>query len=1064
MIPSSIAGQFNAATRNRGRTYVQDRRVHLLHRDEARVLAHVRGSASYDVTLRLDANTGVFLGACTCPSFHGGAACKHLWGVLLETDRAGFPRHARTFALDTAAMRGTGGNGVGDLGSSLPARFGALRQSSWYELLAAVEDAPAPPPEPAQQLWYVVGPLPGGGPTLGVTIVVRDRKVNGEWGKPRAGSYLSPSDPRDTTIIGVLRGAAYYHPGAGSPSQYQLGPEVWDVVLPLMCRTGRCTLATATGQLGAPLVWDDGPAWSFELVSELTPDGSTLLLGAVLTRGEARVPLKSVEFLLAGGLVVWPDRASTFDDHGAFRWAALLADRPLLPVPVSDLGRLMAELARVPKALRISLPESLGVSRQQGVPRPVLRVRASDPQKLGGDQLEAVLAFAYGDAVVEAASDVHAVWADSVRAILERDRDREHEALEHLMAAGVRPGRDRRPGAPLDVRPRDLPRLVRELTAAGWQVEADGRLYRRARMTGMVIRSGIDWFELHGTVDFEGVELALADVWRAVSRGDTSIVLGDGTVGLLPEEWLGRHGLAAALGETSDDHVRFTRSQIGLVEAWLSTQPPVDCDAAFAQARAALSEVERLAPKDPAPSFVGELRQYQREGLGWLEFLERCACGGCLADDMGLGKTVQVLAHLDVRRARGLQQAPSLVVVPRSLVFNWMDEASRFTPELRVVDHTGALRGREASTFDNADIVLVTYGTLRRDIGWFKDMLFDYVVLDEAHAVKNSSSESAKVVRLLQARHRLALSGTPVQNHLGELWSLFEFLNPGMLGASQAFARAMGRKGLDDDTRENLTRAVRPFVLRRTKEAVAPELPARVEQIVHCAMDASQRKVYDKLLAHFRSTVGERVAVSGLSRSKIHVLEALLRLRQAACHPGLVGAEYSGAGSAKLDVLFERLDEILQEGHRALVFSQFTRLLSYVREHLDARGVRYAYLDGRTRDREVRVKAFQEDETIGLFLISLKAGGLGLNLTGADYVFLLDPWWNPAIEAQAIDRAHRIGQTRPVMAYRLIARDTVEEKILLLQEQKRELSASIVPSDDGLVKQLSEADLEFLFG
>lgn len=1062
VIPSSIASHFTAAVRNRGRTYLQERRVHVLEQDQGRVVAHVRGSAYYDVTLRLDRESGGLRGACTCPQARDGVACKHLWGTLLEADRTGFATRARAFAVDPAAATASH-----DATSALRSRLGALRRPAWHELLEGVDAARTPAPRAAQQLWYVVSPLPGG-TTLGVNIVVRDRKANGDWGRARPGSFLSPTEPPDTTIVGVLRGAAHYHPGAGSPSQYQLTSDVWQVLLPLMCRTGRCTLETADGQLGQPLAWDDGPPWSLALEAPLSPDGSHLLLSAVLTRGEERRPLQSVEFLLAGGLVVWPGAVSTFDDHGAFRWAAILTEHAPLPVPVSDLGRLIVELTRGPGRVPIALPESLAVSSMLGTPRPVLRVGAPAQVAAGAhpvhEYLPARVAFIYGDATVDASSLGHATWSSVDRAILERDREAEQRAVSSLHAAGVRPSRDGSDGSRVEVRARELPRVVRDLTAAGWQVEAEGRLYRRGKMASMAVRSGIDWFELHGRFDFDGLELDVEEVWQAVARGETTVTLGDGSIGLLPEEWLGRHGLVAAIGETADGHVRFARSQAALLDAWLSELPPVDGDDAFRHARAALRDPQAGQPRDAADSFVGTLRGYQREGLGWLDFLERIGCGGCLADDMGLGKTVQVLAHLDARCRRGARRGASLVVVPRSLVFNWMDEAARFTPRLRVLDHTGVARERDAAAFAELDIVLVTYGTLRRDIAWLKDIEFDYVVLDEAHAIKNASSESARVARLLRARHRLALSGTPVQNHLGELWSLFEFLNPGMFGASQAFGRVAGRRGADDETRELLLRAVRPFVLRRTKEAVAPELPPKVEQVVHCVMGAPQRKVYDKLLSRVRASVEHRIAEAGWARARMHVLEALLRLRQAACHPGLVGAEHAQSGSAKLDVLFERLDEILDEGHRALVFSQFTSLLAHVREHLDARGLRYAYLDGRTRDREARVKAFQEDDGIGIFLISLKAGGLGLNLTAADYVFLLDPWWNPAIEAQAIDRAHRIGQTRPVVAYRLIARDTVEEKILQLQAQKRDLSATVVPSDEGLVKRLTEADLAFLFG
>jgi SNF2 family DNA or RNA helicase len=440
-----------------------------------------------------------------------------------------------------------------------------------------------------------------------------------------------------------------------------------------------------------------------------------------------------------------------------------------------------------------------------------------------------------------------------------------------------------------------------------------------------------------------------------------------------------------------------------------------------------------------------------------LTALRELGFGGCLADDMGLGKTVQVLALLDGRRAR--KDGPSLVVVPRSLLFNWKDEAARFTPRLSVLDYSGP--GRDRTDPSRYDLVLTTYGTLKRDVTELKDVEWDYVVLDEAQAAKNAATATAKAVRLVKAKHRLALSGTPVENHLGELWSLLDFLNPGIMGKASAFAGKAARDP-DEKTRGLLARAVRPFILRRTKERVARDLPAKVEQTVLCEMGATQRRLYGELKGHYRRTLLEKVDRLGIARSKIHVLEALLRLRQAACHPGLLDARREDEESAKLEALLPRLQEMVAEGHKALVFSQFTSFLALVRKRLDAAGIAYEYLDGQTRDRGARVARFQSDAGGPVFLVSLKAGGLGLNLTAAEYVFILDPWWNPAAEAQAVDRTHRIGQNRTVFAYRLIAKDTIEERVAELQKSKRRLAESILTEDAGLLQTLKREDIELL--
>jgi SNF2 family DNA or RNA helicase len=426
-----------------------------------------------------------------------------------------------------------------------------------------------------------------------------------------------------------------------------------------------------------------------------------------------------------------------------------------------------------------------------------------------------------------------------------------------------------------------------------------------------------------------------------------------------------------------------------------------------------------------------------------------------------------VLALLESRRAQpgdnGHARKPSLVVVPKSLVFNWIEEAQRFTPQLRVLDYTGLDRAGRLEEFDQYDLIVTTYGILRRDIVRLKDVPFDYAILDESQAIKNANSQAAKASRLLRADHRLAMTGTPVENHLGELWSLFEFLNPGMLGRSGAFdSLAKQVRGGDDTAVSTLARGLRPFLLRRTKGQVLTELPAKTEQTLFCEMEPKQRKLYDELREYYRASLSQRVSEIGLKRAKIHVLEALLRLRQAACHPGLIDQQRAGEPSAKLEALLDQIAEVVDEGHKALVFSQFTSLLAIVRQRLDKSGIVYEYLDGQTRQRDVRVKRFQEDAKCPLFLISLKAGGHGLNLTAADYVYILDPWWNPAVEAQAIDRTHRIGQTRRVFAYRLICRDTVEEKILELQREKRELADAIVSADNSLISGLTADDLQML--
>jgi SNF2 family DNA or RNA helicase len=602
-----------------------------------------------------------------------------------------------------------------------------------------------------------------------------------------------------------------------------------------------------------------------------------------------------------------------------------------------------------------------------------------------------------------------------------------------------------------------MAQVTRDLVQAGWRVEAEGKLIRPAGEFKLAVATGIDWFELGGSVDYGGPSLSLPDLLAAARRGEAMVTLDDGSMGMVPEDWLKKYGMLMDLGTEQDGHLRFGASQAALLDSLLAAQPEILADDAFQKVRTTLRRFEGIKPVDAPPGFRGELRPYQKEGLGWLDYLQQFEFGGILADDMGLGKTIQVLALLQRRRARRQAKGPALGVVPRSLVFNWLQEAERFTPRLRVLDYTGPARHGLRDEFPHYDLIVTTYGTLRTDIVELSQSEFDYVILDEAQAIKNADSQAAKAARLLKGRHRLAMSGTPIENHLGELWSIMEFLNPGLLGPGSVFKRHAG----GDGDRTLLAKSLRPFILRRTKAQVVQDLPEKTEQTLHCDMEPAQRQLYEELRAHYRQALLRKDAAE-LNRSKIEVLEALLRLRQAACHPGLIDPTRAVEPSAKLDMLLPQISEVVEEGHKALVFSQFTSFLTIVRDRLDGEKLRYEYLDGRTRNRAERVVRFQNDPDVPIFLISLKAGGLGLNLTAAEYVYLLDPWWNPAVEAQAIDRSHRIGQTQRVFAYRLVCRDTVEEKILELQQKKRDLADAILNADNRLIQNLTREDLEFL--
>jgi superfamily II DNA or RNA helicase len=481
---------------------------------------------------------------------------------------------------------------------------------------------------------------------------------------------------------------------------------------------------------------------------------------------------------------------------------------------------------------------------------------------------------------------------------------------------------------------------------------------------------------------------------------------------------------------------------------------------------ARLAQFEQIPMVALPPTFTGELRAYQASGVAWLQFLRELEFGGILADDMGLGKTVQTLAHICVEHAAGRLDRPALIVAPTSTLPNWRHEVRRFAPSLRLLTLHGAQRAKNFGSLDDYDVVLTSYPLLARDRDTLQRKMFHLVVLDEAQNIKNPATAMAKSACALKARHRLCLSGTPVENNLEELWSLFHFLSPGLLGPITDFRRDFRvpiERQSDAEAGRRLGRRTRPFILRRTKELVAPELPAKTEFVEYVELDGPQRDLYEGVRLAMDERVRDLLATKGLQRSRIEVLEALLKLRQVCCDPRLVKLPSADEvhSSAKLERLLEMLDELREQGRSVLIFSQFTSMLDLIELELRQRGMEWVRISGDTDDRDTPVRRFQAGE-VRLFLISLKAGGTGLNLTAADTVIHYDPWWNPAVERQATDRAHRIGQTKSVFVYKLVAEGTVEEKILELQSRKGQLAASILDGESDLSGALTAEDLNWI--
>ena len=590
---------------------------------------------------------------------------------------------------------------------------------------------------------------------------------------------------------------------------------------------------------------------------------------------------------------------------------------------------------------------------------------------------------------------------------------------------------------------------------------SDGKRYfLGASSISIEIKENIDWFDIHAVIKFGEFEIPFKVIRNYVLKKQQEIELPNGQIAVIPQEWFQEYSELFAFSEdmSSQQGMALKKHHISLVnELKTSEYATVQFNHKLEKLSASFEEIEEC----PIPKgFKGSLRPYQKAGYNWMNFLRTYKFGGCLADDMGLGKTVQTLALLQNVKDTN-EGSISLLVMPTSLIYNWEKEAEKFTPKLKILNYTGVRRNKDVSVFPHYDLVITSYGIVRQDIELLQEFYFNYIILDESQVIKNPDSNIARAVKELKSSYKLILTGTPIENTTMDLWSQMEFLNPGLLGTKAFFKNNFQlpiEKRQDEVQSKKLYTIIKPFLLRRNKSQVATDLPEKIESVRYCTMTEEQESAYEEVKSGYRNEIMNHIDSSGLGKSQFLLLQGLTKLRQIANHPAMVDAEYK-AESGKLEEISHMLTSAMNKNHKILVFSQFVKHLTIISDYLNEKQIEYCYLDGSTKDREAQVNKFQNDDSIKVFLISLKAGGLGLNLTKAEYVFLLDPWWNPAIEAQAIDRAHRIGQKNTVFTYRFITKNTVEEKIMLLQQNKRKLASDLITTEEGFVKNLSKEDI-----
>ncbi|HEX4958450.1 MAG TPA: DEAD/DEAH box helicase [Lacibacter sp.] len=733
---------------------------------------------------------------------------------------------------------------------------------------------------------------------------------------------------------------------------------------------------------------------------------------------------------------------------------------------------LQKEALRLAKEYHVEFDQSLIKEVKAGEPEVILQLQER------GDYLLLNPTFSYkGYKIRPHDKDEIILQQDDGLVLVHRNREKEKEFLnkvENLHSQFIRP----EGGTQLALKGAEVLRnnwfflfvdAMKEMKVPveGWEVLKNFRFNTHKPKTQIYISNGVDWFDAKVDVVFGDQRVTIAEVKKALQNKQSFVQLQDGTLGVLPEEWIKRYSMLFRLGENKQEQLRLSKYHISVIDQLYETRDETELMIELEEKYERLREFNRIKAVAPPQHLQPILRPYQESGFHWLNFLSEVGWGGILADDMGLGKTIQALSFLHhLNEKNGTLKA--LVACPTTLMFNWENEIKKFTPSLTYYIHHGAQRTRDVKSFDGFHVIITTYGTLRSDIKLFTEQPFDYVILDESQAIKNPQSKVAKASCLLKAKNRLCMSGTPLQNNTFDVFAQMNFLNPGMLGSVEHFrndfATPIDKFG-EKEQKDHLRRLLYPFILRRTKEQVAKDLPEKTETVLFCEMEDEQRKIYDAYRNEYRSKILGTIEEQGIGGSQLTILQGLMKLRQICDSPSILNeTEKLPNASIKLDELARELQENMGH-HKALVFSQFLGMLGLIKEKLTELEIPFVYFDGSTSaaDREKAVNEFQNNEEVRVFLISLKAGGVGLNLTAADYVYIVDPWWNPAVEQQAIDRTHRIGQVNNIFAYRMICKDTIEDKILVLQERKRALAKDLITDDTGFVKSLTREDVEYLF-
>jgi SNF2 family DNA or RNA helicase len=1092
-------GEYNSKLQ--GEKYHESGKVKIKYINSEITVASIRGVSLYTTTLEWTPSSlgeTELVSSCSCPAYKNyHEPCKHIWAIMRSVEDSNSSNDTFLEALSDHELE----NDIYIMTHSESDSFGHLSLSSyqnrllkaiktpsvqeiktsevWRKDLATLQRYIADANEEVNEskenfktsqvnIWYELEPYSGiqiysNFNFINITFYETSKLKDGRFGKLKKRSFndltINQSKyAKDAKYLNLLKGHLVYDYGKHA-SEASIPSSLGKLALKELLASRRLFTYSSDNETGSditPLSMGHGV---FSFSANISKDNENWILGGIFKNQS--IELDSQEILLSTDLsflvydhMIYPTDLGKLRTHCEYLIG--LGDIVIPLDKKDDLKKIIKNTLGLEQTL---LDQDFGIEKKVLKGNPKIELVIDERKET---KILAQLTFLY-DGESHTPLSKKDIFNDSGINDLFYLKDKKFEkhiiqfledskevfSIEHLDTFTF------------NIDPKELNLFVSRANNLSIEIRTQGYQVKHYHSTKNRIKSNNDWFELDGHIHFDKDDkISIPDIIKKKSLDNNFILLGDGTIGIKPTVWLNKMNKLAELGVKVENRFKFNRAQSIILDLLLE-ETEVTRDNKFISTVNSLKSFKGVEKTSISKRFNGELRHYQKSGIDWLNFLHQFQIGGCLADDMGLGKTIQVLAQLQKIKYTKDEycKGQHLIVVPKSLVYNWQAEAQKFTPDLKVLIYEGTSRKSLIKKFANFDLIIMTYAVMRKDIQELKDFQFSYSVLDEAQYIKNTTTLVAKAAYLINSKYKLALTGTPVENHIGELFSIFRYLIPSILPKGYS----SGKIKSNEESMKIILRGLMPFILRRSKSEVLPELPEKVESVLYCEFEKKQAEVYLEMKNFYQKSLTQKINEESINKSKIQILEALLRMRQVACHPGLVNKDYLLNDSSKIITLMENVESLIERGEKVLVFSQFTSFLSIIKNEFDKRKIGYAYLDGKTTKREQVVNSFKEDESKKVFLISLKAGGVGLNLTQASYCFLIDPWWNPAVESQAIDRIHRIGQSKKVFAYRLITKGSIEEKILKLQQNKRAVSDNILATDESLLKQMSTEDLQFLF-